>query len=201
MKKMPTLFKREYANHKVVGIKNELSDQSLQCVLNGECTPTIKVDGSCTAIIDGKFYKRFDAKINKKTGKRRQPPKGAVPCQDEPDEVTGHWPHWVPVDKDNPADKWYWEAYKNTSERLRNTNWTYEAVGTHFQGNPYNYDNDFLVRHGFDHIDEKLTSFDEIKEWLSNHNAEGIVFWKDDKPLCKIKRTDFGFEWPIKKED
>ena len=24
---------------------------------------------------------------------------------------------------------------------------------------------------------------------------EGLVFWKDGKPRCKIKRTDFGFEW------
>lgn len=26
--------------------------------------------------------------------------KGAIPC-DEPDPVTGHWPHWVKVDKTN----------------------------------------------------------------------------------------------------
>lgn len=25
--------------------------------------------------------------------------------------------------------------------------------------------------------------------------AEGIVFWKDGQPQCKIKRSDFGFPW------
>ena len=27
---------------------------------------------------------------------------------------------------------------------------------------------------------------------------EGLVFWKDGEPQCKIKRSDFEFEWPIK---
>lgn len=30
------------------------------------------------------------------------------------------------------------------------------------------------------------------------HEIEGIVFWKDGEPRCKIKRSDFGFEWPAK---
>ena len=30
------------------------------------------------------------------------------------------------------------------------------------------------------------------------HNIEGLVFWKDGEPQCKIKRSDFGFEWPVK---
>lgn len=27
---------------------------------------------------------------------------------------------------------------------------------------------------------------------------EGIVFWKDGEPKCKIKRSDFGFPWNSK---
>ncbi len=83
MKKIPTLFKREYQNHKVVGISPELSDPSLQWVLDGEGDVTVKIDGACCAIINGVFYKRFDAK------KGRKIPKGAIPCCD-PDPVTGH---------------------------------------------------------------------------------------------------------------
>ena len=39
--------------------------------------------------------------------------------------------------------------------------------------------------------------------WFMNseHAAEGIVWWKGRQPICKIKRTDFGFSWPYKKED
>lgn len=31
---------------------------------------------------------------------------------------------------------------------------------------------------------------------FENHKIEGIVFWYGGKPLCKIKRSDFGFKWP-----
>lgn len=33
-------------------------------------------------------------------------------------------------------------------------------------------------------------------DWLKENKVEGIVFWKDGEPQCKIKRSDFGFEWP-----
>ena len=87
MKKIPTLFEREYKDHKVIGIKPVVTD-GMEWVLNGEGEATIKMDGSCCAIIDGVFYKRYDAK------KGKQPPLGAIPCC-EPDAITGHWPHWI----------------------------------------------------------------------------------------------------------
>ena len=73
MKKIPTLFERIYENHKVVGITQNVTP-GMEWVLKGEGAATLKVDGSCCAIIDGKFYKRYDAKKGKK------PPEGAIPC-------------------------------------------------------------------------------------------------------------------------
>lgn len=35
-----------------------------------------------------------------------------------------------------------------------------------------------------------------IRKYLEEHNIEGLVFWKDGYPACKIKRSDFGFAWP-----
>lgn len=183
MKKIPTLFEREYANHKVVGIKPNFTE-GMEWVLDGEGVATIKIDGSCCAIINGEFYKRYDAKKGKKA------PEGAIPCC-EPDEVTGHHPHWVKVDENNPADKWFVIAYQNTDNR---TDGTYEAIGIHFQGNPYGLDCDILVKHGQEIVDVER-SFEGIKEWLRIHNEEGLVFWKDGQPKCKIKRSDFGFDW------
>ena len=75
---------------------------------------------------------------------------------------------------------------------------TYEAIGPHFQTNPYNLDFDVLQRHGTVVIDLPDRSFEGIREYLRTHNIEGIVFWKDDQPRCKIKRKDFGFKWPEK---
>lgn len=194
MKKIPTLFKREYKDHKVIGITNELTDPSLQVVLDGLAIPTLKEDGSCCAIFKGELYKRYDAKKGKK------PPVGAIPCQPEPDEITGHWPHWVKCDRNNPADKWFFVAYDNYMKygRPHMDNWTYEAIGEHFQGNPYDMDYDTLYCHGMTHIVLKSFTFDYIKEFLKNNKIEGIVFWYHNEPICKIKRSDFGFEWPTK---
>ena len=47
MKQIPTLFEREYKDHKVVGITDKLTSPGLQVVLDGKCTPTVKYDGSC----------------------------------------------------------------------------------------------------------------------------------------------------------
>lgn len=204
MKKIPTLFHREFENHKIAKITPEVTP-GFEWVLEGKGIATIKYDGSCCAIIDGKFYKRYDAKINKKTGEFKNPPEGAIPC-DDPDPITGHWPHWVPVDENNPDDKWFIIAkgdgdysYDIPDDPHRAA--TYEAIGPHFQSNPYRLKNDALIHHG-DHIIIELNkgkrSFEQIKEWLKTHNQEGIVFWKDGEPQCKIKRSDFGFEWPVK---
>lgn len=185
MKKIPTLFERIYENHRVVGITPNLTP-NLEWVLNGEGVATVKLDGSCVAIIDGVFYKRYDAK------KGRKAPPDAIPCC-EADLVTGHHPHWVKVDFDNPADKWFVNAYRNTPSELL-TDGTYEAIGTHFQGNPYGLSDDILERHGVKMI-EVDRSFEGIKQYLADNYIEGIVFWLDGEPKCKIKRTDFGFDW------
>ena len=188
MKKIPTLFEREYANHKVVGIK-PIVTEGMEWVLNGEGVATVKFDGSCCAIINGEFYKRYDARKGKKA------PEGAIPCC-EPDAVTGHHPHWVKVDRDNPADKWFMEALKNTfiHSIVPIPDGTYEALGVHFQGNPYGFDCDILIRHGQE-IVEVERSFEGIRKWLEENYQEGLVFWKDGEPKCKIKRSDFGLDW------
>lgn len=54
-----------------------------------------------------------------------------------------------------------------------------------------------LVQHGKEIVEVERT-FEGIKKYLSEHRNEGLVFWKDGSPQCKIKRSDFGFEWPVK---
>lgn len=193
MKKIPTLFERVYENHKIVDIKPNVTE-GMEWVLEGEGIATIKKDGSCCAIINGEFYKRYDAKKGKKA------PEGAIPCC-EPDAITGHHPHWVKCDRDNPSDKWFWKAY-DTILGETHIDGTYEAIGVHFNGNPYNLCFDATVRHGEQVIEDLERSFEGIKRWLYEHDKhEGIVFWKDGEPMCKIKRTDFGLPWgkPIEK--
>lgn len=73
MKKIPTLFERVFENHKKVDIKSDVVS-GMEWVLAGEGIATEKIDGSCCAIMNGVFYKRYDAKRGKK------PPVGAIPC-------------------------------------------------------------------------------------------------------------------------
>lgn len=187
MKKIPTLFKKVYENNKKVGILPKVTE-GMEWVLNGEGIATVKYDGACCAIIDGKFYKRYDARGG------RTVPQNAILCQKEPDPITGHFPCWVPCDRDNPTDKWFWSAYDNPSLFTDYKDGTYEVVGIHFQGNPYKIGNDILLRHGADVVEVERT-FEGIRQYLREHYIEGLVFWKDGEPKCKIKRTDFGFEW------
>lgn len=198
MKKIPTLFEREFADHKVVSIK-PIVTPGLEWVLEGGGVATVKYDGACCAIIDGVLYKRYDAKRGK------TPPAGAIPCQPEPDPITGHWPHWLRIDPDNSADKWFVKAYTRNLNIGFHTigdilpNGTYEAVGEHFQGNPYHMLNDCLIPHGHMIISNFPRDFEGMKGYLKNANIEGVVFWLDGEPRCKIKRTDFGFAWPLDK--
>lgn len=185
MKKIPTLFERVFENRRIVGINDVITPGCEEAFFYGEAT--IKIDGSCCAIIDGVFYKRYDAKKGKK------PPAGAIPCC-EPDPITGHHPHWVKVDAGNPDDKWFVRAFENTPETHDGT---YEAIGKHFNGNPYGLFDDILERHGVLDVDVERT-FEGVRSYLENNAIEGLVFWLDGEPVCKIKRSDFGLAWPVK---
>ena len=226
MKKIPTLFKRVFSpDHKTKTILPEVTP-GCEAVLEGLCTPTVKWDGACCAIIKGEIYKRYDAKIGK-DGKQKQPPEGAIPCQPEPDPITGHWPHWVKCEVGNPADKYFFEGVENSKrirlcrQTLELIDGTYEAIGPLIQSNPYGFDKHYLIPHGWDPAQYIIRLmrhtastpdyeeyrgqvyktpedlFSKMKDYLESHYTEGIVFWYDGEPLCKIKRSDFGFEWPI----
>ena len=187
MKKIPTLFEREFENHKVVKINGNIHP-GMEWVLKGEGEATIKWDGSCCAMIMGMFYKRFDAK------KGRKIPDGAIACCD-PDPVTGHWPCWVPV-TDCPADQWFIRAKENYERKFgcALTDGTYEAIGPHFNANRHKMETDTLRPHGIDVVEVERT-FAGIRKYLEENMIEGLVFWKDGIPECKIKRSDFGLDW------
>lgn len=215
MKKIPTLFKRVFSpDHKTKTILPEVTP-GCEAVLEGRCIPTVKWDGACCAIINGEIYKRYDAKIGK-DGKQKQPPEGAIPCQPAPDAITGHWPHWVKCEVGNPSDKYFLEAFVNWKEHtVCSKMWidaskrkiiSCEAIGVHWQSNPYRIENDTLEIHGDDIVEtdclvnaEGNITLESIRDHLSRTTIEGIVFWLDGQPLCKIKRSDFGFPWPVKK--
>ena len=184
MKKITTLFKKD--PNDLSRVLNEVDPNNSWVYDWG--IPTRKYDGTACAIIGGSLYKRYDAKHGK------TPPEGAIPCQD-PDPVSGHWPHWVLC---TPHDKHYAEAIVTAVKRNDIlTNGTYELVGPKVQSNPENFTEHHLVRHGSDILDD-LESFDyeSIKVYLTENDIEGIVFHDGSGQgrMCKIRKKDFGLK-------
>lgn len=186
MKKMKTLFVRKFDENNNVLITNEV-EKGCEWVLQGEGKVTRKYDGTCCLIKNGEIFRRFDYK------KGRKLPVGAIPCQEKADEITGHFPHWVKCDKNNPSDKWHLKALQS-QPKLEDG--TYELCGIHFQNNidKVTNDGDILIKHGADILVVERT-FEGIKDYLSKHEIEGMVFHRDSGEMCKIKRSDFGFKY------
>ena len=199
-KKIKSLFKRDYDGTRLV--YDELVEGS-DWVANGEGVATVKYDGTCCLVRDGKLHKRYDRKLTNsaKRGKKegswevsdfRPAPANWEPAEAEADPNTGHWPGWLPV-SDAPEDRWHRQAFKPTLP-----NGTYELVGPKVQGNPYQLESHELWRHGSEMI-EAPRSYEELKKWLEIHKIEGIVWHHPDGRLVKIKRKDFGYKWPDEK--
>lgn len=225
MKKIPSLFVRDYEN---VITSAEITEVSItpagyeasyrnvkkgrflathevtpgcEWVINGEGIATRKWDGTACLIENGVLYKRFDAKHGK------TPPDGFLPCQ-EPDPVTGHWPGWLKVKfveskcsiqaVDN-ADKWLVEAYRNylVSNGVHIIeDGTYEAVGPKIGGNKDGVYQHLLIRHGYQRCEDCPRDFEGIRAYLDSPPAiEGVVFHHPDGRMCKVKRTEFGLKW------
>ncbi len=177
MRKIISLFERNHGGDNLV--RNEIV-KGAEWVVEGEGTATRKWDGTCCMIRNGVLYKRYDAK-NGKT-----PPAGFEPAQD-PDPKTGHWPGWLWVSNDDPADKWHREAFNHL---LADS--TYELVGPKVQGNPEGFPIHVLIRHGDHQIPGAPRSFHHLKDWFIGKDIEGIVWHRWNGDMVKIKKGDFG---------
>lgn len=182
---MKTLFKRQFENYKIAKCLNEVEPECMW-VLNGEGYATEKLDGTCCMVMDGKLYRRYDYKSG------RILPDGAIPCQEKADAITGHFPHWLLCTEKAPNCKYQLETFKRQPNL---EDGTYECMGKHFNANPYNLENDILEKHGTRILEDVPRTYEGIRDYLENHYIEGIVFYRGNGEMCKIKRSDFGFEW------
>jgi hypothetical protein len=181
MKKIISLFKREYTGSRLV--YDEVVPGA-EWVLAGEGVATRKFDGTCCLMDGGKLFKRYELKHDRKA------PDGFVPAQ-EPDPVTGDTPGWLPVGVD---DKWHNEGYWNYRKvyGYAPESGTYELCGPKVQGNPEGFVEHVLIRHGCDRLFDAPRAFAGLKEYLSEHDIEGIVWHHPDGRMVKIKGKDFG---------
>jgi hypothetical protein len=182
MRKISTLFKKDPNDlGRVINEINPENEWAFSCGI-----PTRKFDGSAMMILNGELYKRYDVKSGKEV------PAGAIPCQ-EPDPITGHWPHWIKCNREDPSDKYAFEAFD------KQENWndaTYELCGEKVNKNRENIIGHELILHGVEILPISDFSFNNIREYLSDplNDIEGIVFHvKDDSGrMCKIRKKDFG---------
>jgi hypothetical protein len=58
-----------------------------------------------------------------------------------------------------------------------------------------------LVKHGSIILENVPRDYEGIKKYLEKHYIEGIVFYRGNGEMCKIKRSDFGFEWNKKRNN
>lgn len=179
MKKISTLFKRDFTNNGQ--IIPEYNDGT-EWVVQGEGVATRKYDGRCVLIRNGVMYKRYELKPGKEV------PYGFELA--DTDKTTGKSMGWVEVGNGN-EDKWHREAWNNLDPSLR-LNGTYELVGPKVQSNPEKYDDHRLIRHE----DAQIlfppdVTFDGLKSWLEDKDIEGLVWHHPDGRMVKIKKKDY----------
>lgn len=217
MEKITSLFKRNYDGDRLV--YDEVVPGA-EWVLNGEGDATVKFDGTACMYKDRVLYKRYDCKLTKSAqrtkrrhrgwlpniGSFKPAPDGWIPAENEPNLHTGHWPGWLLVDFDKPENKWHKEADDLMFEQgveVYDYNGTYELVGPKVQGNPYNLNGHELWPHDMVKIKygvaEPRRDFESIRDWLFDHNVEGLVWHRANGDMVKIKGKDFGFTWPIRR--
>lgn len=215
MKKIKTVF----AIDRTVGTAVDEVVPGSEWVLAGEGTATVKFDGTSVMVSDGQLYKRYDRKLTKKWARKAKPgmtfeehmfkpiPDGWIPCEETPDPKTGHHPGWLPVDPEDPANRWHVEAFATGTFE----DGTYELVGPKISStthdwvdgkytrvgsveNRYNLDRHELWKHGTVVV-EVTRTFDGIRQWLAENVGEGLVFHHPDGRMAKIRRKDFALDW------
>jgi hypothetical protein len=174
MKKIPTMFTRDESKsgHPVM---DEWKPECLW-VRDGEGFATVKLDGTNVKVENGRPFKR-------------QKPK-----ERDYDDAA-----YVPCDRANPADRWAWEAF----DAGHDGDGIYELVGPKIQGNPQQHVAHTLVR-VVPPTNERIAitngperTFTGLRNWLTEHPIEGLVFHHPDGRMAKIKRRDFGLKWPV----
>lgn len=198
MKKIPTILPKD---------PNDLGKVIPGKLIDGISYFKIKIDGTSCMIKDGVLYSRYDIKTKfKKKGKeiiltneelKAKIPEGAIACQ-EPDEKSGHWPHWVIVKEDDISKKYILEAFNNLENKIDGT---YEAIGPKIQGNPHIESKHIMIPHFSDklniQIDEeemKENPYQYFEEFFNKaFYWEGLVAYNDkDEPIGKIRKSDYG---------
>jgi hypothetical protein len=170
VEKIPTVYERD-ETRRGRPVTPVLKPECLW-VERGEGLATIKLDGMNVKVVGGVLYKR-----------------------QKPDEGVYDEASYVPARRDDPADRYLFEAF------LAAAAWPdgiYEALGPKIQGNPERYERHTLVRvvppEPWLILEGVPRTFEGLREFLAAHDLEGIVLHHPDGRKAKIKKRDFGLK-------
>jgi hypothetical protein len=180
MNKIPTVFVRDFdppSNGRYV-----LSEITPGCewVLAGEGVPTRKFDGSCFMFDGTRWWARREVKI----GKRE--PEGWVHV--ETDMTTGKRVGWEPAWQSGFV-KFFYEAV----DKREFEPGTYELVGPKINGNPEEWVQHSLIRHGLvPLVNPEPITFETLRDAVTgDFRFEGVVWHHPDGRMAKLKKRDF----------
>jgi hypothetical protein len=188
MRKIPTLFVRDFTEPSNGRYVTEEVTPGCEWVLAGEGVPTRKYDGTCVYYDGERWWARREVKPGK-----TQPP-NFVPV--DTDDATGKTVGWEPVEQSAFA-KYHAEAVANAETGI--SGWprgTYELVGPKVNGNPERTDVHRLWAHAAaDVLRQPTLTFDGIRKAVraaaEEDGMEGVVWHHPDGRMAKIKARDF----------
>lgn len=186
MKKIPTLFLRDPNN--MSSVTRDINPDAAW-LLETMAIPTVKKDGTNILVVvqDGSLIEFH---------KRRNPTRE--------EKAQGKEPGYTATDRDNPADKHIFAAVDATDfSNWPDGAWSCEALGPKIQGG---VESSVPALYPFSFMPEVIEtgiaiSYGTIKAYLEQHEIEGIVWHEQggEKRMCKVKRRDFGWSWPVKR--
>jgi hypothetical protein len=183
MEKIKTIFERDHAGNKKV-INKLIVEYDFK-----NATATEKVDGMNVRVT-----------IRKNTAVRLEKRRNPSKSQKEKGIIE---PWYVDAIENDPADKWLFDALKNTDlSQFPEGEWSGEAIGENIQGNPLNLKKNFILFFSLNQapvFENVPTDYDTLRVWLplqkskigNNCGIEGIVWHSEKQEMVKIKTKDF----------
>lgn len=185
MKKIPTLFVREYPPSNRAWLTDAVTP-GCEWVLAGEGAATAKYDGTAVLFDGTSWWTRREVKAGK------TPPANWMEVDADP--VTGKRMGWEPI-----AQSAFHKVFATVAE-LPTEPGTYELIGPKINGNPHGLPAHQLYRHGSDRLNchPSLLTFDGLCALLSPYLQKGYPGWIEgyvwhhpDGRMAKLKARDF----------
>lgn len=198
MYKIPTIFQRDEQDRSVV---IAAWDERIDPRLIRDAIPTVKMDGTNVRvwIKDGKCFfaekRRNPSREQKEVARRLGLPDPG--------------PQYIAAPRKDKENKYLYEAIENTDvSSMEQGAYSAELIGPKVQGNPHGKTEHTLYFFGVAPDSYTVSALRDLSFitpeetyrrlalFFSAVVLEGVVWWFEGVPIGKIKRKDFGYQWP-----